>query len=57
MTGGNASRRRVTFRSTPNTAVAVTHLLWAGRWVEAVKTVAGWRFKNGRDAADWLVAE
>jgi hypothetical protein len=39
--------------------VSVTHLLWADRWIEACRVhdpEVGmcWRFKNGRDAADWL---
>jgi hypothetical protein len=40
----------------PNTTTSVTHLLWVGRWIEVVKTAGGWRFKTGRDAADWLLS-
>lgn len=45
-----------------NATANTTHLLWVGRWVEVVQTTAridevdepAWRFKSGRDAADWL---
>jgi hypothetical protein len=42
------------------TATNTTHLLWVGRWIEAVRVTvngeSGWQFKCGRDAADWLRA-
>lgn len=36
-------------------ATNTTHLLWGGRWIEAVSTKEGWVFKSGRDAAAWLL--
>jgi len=44
-----------------NTTVSVTHLLWCDRWIEVCRAwderlqEACWRFKDGRDAADWLL--
>jgi len=38
-----------------NTTVTATHLLWAGRWFEVKKSRDGWIFKNGYDAAEWLL--
>lgn len=43
-------------------AANTTHLLWVGRWIEVVRVSHdgpledrwAWRFKSGRDAADWL---
>ena len=45
-----------------NTTASVTHLLWVGRWIEVTRVWHehaqewAWRFKNGRDAADWLLS-
>lgn len=45
-----------------NCAANTTHLLWAGRWVEASRVYDErlgewcWRLKSGRDAADWLLS-
>ena len=38
-----------------NTTVTATHWLWCGRWLEVKKHGDGWVFKNGRDAATWLM--
>jgi hypothetical protein len=44
-----------------NAVVSATHLLWVGRWIEAVHCSVmgepGWRFKNGTDAVLWLSAD
>lgn len=38
---------------------APSHFLWCGRWIGATRVWVmnewGWRFRNGRDAADWLL--
>lgn len=40
-------------------ATNTTHLMWVGRWIEVVRCESlgepAWRFKSGRDAADWLL--
>ncbi len=39
---------------------APSHFLWCGHWIGATRVWIehaqefGWRFRNGRDAADWL---
>ena len=47
--------------ATTTTTASTTHLLWVGRWIEVSRVHHpgddgwAWRFKNGRDAADWLL--
>ena len=53
MSRSDSSRGRIPL--VDNYATNITHLLWADRWIEAAWTGSAWRFKNGRDASDWLL--